>query len=63
MDHPAYEQTVMYKGEMITLDEFQEIKRGTKARWEVALRVFVYLVIATAFARIVIPGVWNIIRG
>jgi hypothetical protein len=63
MDHPAYEQTVMHNGKWITLDEFQEIKRGIKARWEVALKAFVYLVMAAAVVWIVIPGVWNIIKG
>jgi len=63
MDHPSYELTVKYKGKWITLDEFQEIKRGAIAKVDRAIRAIVYLAMIAAVVWIVIPGIWNIIRG
>jgi hypothetical protein len=63
MDHPAYEQTVMHNGKWITLDEFQEKERGSIAKVDRAIKAIVYLAMAAAVVWIVVPGIWNIIKG
>jgi len=57
------EPMVMHGGRWITLDEFQLTKRKAKTTICRGIRAIVYLSMAAAVGWIVIPGVWNIIRG
>ena len=58
--HPSYEISVKHNGRWISLDEFNRVKRQNIDR---GIRAIVYLAMILAVVWIVIPGIWNIIRG
>jgi len=59
----TYEPMVKFNGKWITLDEFQLTKRRAKTTICRGIKAIVYLAMITAVVVLVIPGIWNIIRG